>query len=202
MAGAQSVQEKWDGIYRTAAEQVPEACWVLAENAHLLPAGGSALDLACGLGGNALFLAGLGFSTHAWDLSPMAIARLQAAAGRLGLTVAAAVRDVERSEFPRTAFDVIVVSHFLARPLAGSIMAALKPGGLLFYQTFTEEKISENGPSNADFLLAVNELPALFGGLRLVFYREEGRIGDISRGKRNLAYYIGQKHEHRPAAWE
>lgn len=44
---------------------------VLLDNSHLLPASGRALDLACGLGANALYLAKRGMTTSAWDLSPV-----------------------------------------------------------------------------------------------------------------------------------
>ncbi|HEB99563.1 MAG TPA: SAM-dependent methyltransferase, partial [Thiotrichales bacterium] len=65
---------KWDARYRESATAV--ATEVLVENRHLLPAVGEALDLACGLGGNALLLARHGLRTTAWDLSPVAIERL------------------------------------------------------------------------------------------------------------------------------
>jgi len=165
----------------------------LAENTHLLPPAGDALDLACGLGGNALFLARRGFRVSAWDISPAAIARLAALAGLLGLKIEAQARDVEAGPFPREAFDVVAVSRFLARPLAGPICDSLRPGGLLFYQTFVRGKLDPCGPGNPDYLLAENELLELFDGLRVLFYREEGLVGDLSAGNRNEAYFVGQK---------
>ena len=190
---AEATREKWDRAYSGSSEHKPEPAEVLAENAHMLPAKGQALDLACGLGGNALFLARRGFKVSAWDISPVAIAHLVALAGRLGLEIDAQVRDVETMPFPREAFDVVIVSHFLARPLAGPICDSLRPGGLLFYQTFVRDKPAQLGPSNPDYLLAENELLQLFGGLRVLFYREEGLVGDLTAGSRNEAYYVGQK---------
>ena len=190
-ANDQPLAAKWDARYHEAGAAV--AAEVLARNRHLLPASGEALDLACGLGGNALLLARHGLRTTAWDLSPVAIARLAAEAGDLPLR--AEVRDV-LAEPPRPAsFDVIVVSRFLARDLCPALMAALRPAGLLFYQTFTRDKASPGGPSNPDFLLAENELLRLFSGLRLRVYREEGRIGDVGQGLRNEALLVAQKPE-------
>ncbi|MGX2031092.1 MULTISPECIES: class I SAM-dependent methyltransferase [Methylocaldum] len=187
------IRDKWDRIYRGAGDAIPEPAPVLADNAHLLPESGTALDLACGLGGNALFLARRGLETQAWDISPEAISRLNVHARRLGLGLRAETRDVV--ELPPTAesFDVIVISRFLERSLTLAITKALKPGGLLFYQTYTRDKAAGIGPTNPAFLLDTNELPRLFGSLRLVFYREEGQIGDLNRGSRNEAFFVGQK---------
>ncbi len=180
---------KWDARYREAGSAV--ASEVLAENRHLLPAAGEALDLACGLGGNALLLARHGLRTTAWDLSPVAIERLASEAE--GLPLRAEVRDVLAMPPAAARFDVIVVSRFLERDLCPALVAALRPGGLLFYQTFTRDKAVAGGPSNPDFLLAENELLRLFGGLCLRVYREEGRLGDVTRGLRNEALLVAQR---------
>jgi len=187
------MREKWDRIYQQSQAEEPAPAEVLSENAHLLPAAGTALDLACGLGGNALFLARRGLSVTAWDISPVAIEGLSARAADLPLS--AQVRDVEAEPFPVAVFDVAVVSRFLCRRLARPIMDSLKPGGLLFYQTFTQAKLNPQGPSNPDFLLAENELLALFGELRVLAYREDGQTGDLSLGRRDEAYLVGRKAE-------
>ncbi|WP_246598886.1 class I SAM-dependent methyltransferase [Methylogaea oryzae] len=165
----------------------------MVDNAHLLPPSGRALDLACGLGGNALLLARLGLRVHAWDISPVAVERLRLAAAEPGLAIDAEVRDAENAPWPQAFFDVIVVSRFLCRPLAGPIAAALKPGGLLFYQTFVGDKAEGIGPSNPDYLLERNELLRLFAGLRVIAYREEGLVGDMGRGFRNEAMLVAQQ---------
>jgi tellurite methyltransferase len=191
--GGCGIRDKWDRIYREADGVVPEPAQVLADNAHLLPDSGIALDLACGLGGNALFLARRGLNTQAWDISPEAINRLIIYAGQLGLRLRTEVRDIVDDPPPEESFDVIVISRFLDRSLTRAIAKALKPGGLLFYQTYTREKATGVGPTNPTYLLDTSELLRLFGSLRLVFYREEGQIGDLSRGSRNEAFFIGQK---------
>jgi 2-polyprenyl-3-methyl-5-hydroxy-6-metoxy-1,4-benzoquinol methylase len=189
----EAVREKWDRIYqqRLAAELEPTE--VLLENAHLLPVAGEALDLACGLGGNALYLAQHGFSVTAWDISPVAIEALSKKALDLGLKIAAQALDVETQAFPQEAFDVVVVSRFLSRPLAQVIRNSLKPGGLLFYQTYIKDKLSPYGPSNPDYLLSENELIQLFKGMRVLVYREEGQAGDLNKGRRDEAYFVGYK---------
>jgi SAM-dependent methyltransferase len=190
---ADAARAKWDRIYSGLLASAPEPAAVLAENAHLLPPSGDALDLACGLGGNALLLARLGFKVSAWDVSKVAVDALAARAARLGLGIAAQARDVEAEPFPVAAFDVVVASRFLARPLARPILDSLKPQGLLFYQTYTRDKPGPQGPGNPDYLLAENELLRLFAGLRVLVYREEGRVGDLSIGRRDEAYFVGRK---------
>lgn len=184
------LQAKWDGRYTDTA-QAALPLEVLVENAHLLPRSGVALDLASGLGGSALFLARRGLQTLAWDLSPVATAALQKAAGPLPVTAEA--RDVvERPPEPQR-FDVICVGHFLERALCPRIAQALRPGGLLFYQTFTRERVDDSGPSTDRFRLAVNELLSLFPELLVRLYREEGCIGDTGHGFRNRAQLVAQR---------
>ena len=186
------MREKWDARYREAAT-AGTACAVLADNAHLLPVNGRALDLACGLGGNALLLARHGLETRAWDLSHVAIERLNATAAAEGLALDAEVRDVVAEPPPPASFDVIVVSHFLERDLCPALAAALRSGGLLFYQTFTRERVSEDGPKNPDYRLLPGELLARFPWLRVIVYRDEGTLGDTAHGFRNQAQLVAMK---------
>ena len=182
----------WNQRYREAiTEQLPAK--VLADNLHLLPVAGQALDLACGLGANALLLARHGLTTWAWDISPVAISRLDAAARAAGLTVHSEVRAVTARPPEPGRFDVIVVSRFLERSLAPALQAALRSGGLLFYQTFSKLRLSKDGPSNPAFLLDDNELLRLFPALKVRIYRDEGQSGDITRGVRNEAMLVAQK---------
>ena len=127
----------------------------------------------------------------AWDLSPVAAERVTTEAARRGVAVDAEARDVTARAPEPDAFDVITIGHFLERPLAPPIAAALRPGGLLFYQTFTRERTG--GPSNPDFLLEVGELLRLFAGLRVLYYREDGRIGDPARGIRGQALLVARR---------
>ncbi len=181
---------KWDRIHSSG--DWPDPARVLTDFAHLLPSRGKALEVACGLGSNALFLARRGMSVEALDLSPVAISRLRERSG--GLDLAARVCDVTSWVWPREAYEVIVVSRFLDRALCPKIQSALKPGGLLYYQTFVKEKVSARGPSNPDFLLDVNELLRLFQGLIVRAFREEGGLGDVSLGWRDEACLVGQKN--------
>lgn len=187
-----SLQAKWDDIYDQQSHQAA-AAEVLVENRFLLPERGRALDLACGLGGNALLMAEAGLIVDAWDISPVALQSLQEQAGIRNLCVETRQCNISPELLPTELYDVIVISRFLDRTLCNAIMAALKTGGLLFYQTFTGSKLAKQGPSNPDYLLARNELLRLFAPLTLIFYQENARIGDLQYGDRNEARFIGQK---------
>lgn len=188
--------EHWNRRYRhKAGDERPQACSLLREFRHLLPTSGHALDIACGRGGNALLLAAHGLTTSAWDYANVAIDQLHYHASQMSLPVAAEVRDVQQQPPVARTFDVIVVCHFLERKLADALAVALKPQGLLFYQTFVRDKVSDNGPANPDYRLKPNELLDLFTGLHVVYYREEGSIGDTSQGFRDRAQLIGHKRD-------
>jgi len=192
MASSETVQQKWDKRHQQKDTPL-EPSRSLSENAHLLPMKGTALDLACGLGGNALFLAKRGLDVSAWDISPVAINALDAVAQNADLTLNLEVSDVEQRKWEQNRFDVIVVSRFLERSLCEKISSALKIGGLLYYQTFVQDKVADIGPRNPDYLLELNELLRLFPSLKVIVYREEGCIGDVAKGFRNEALLVAQK---------
>jgi len=183
-------RDKWDRRYQQA-QSPPCALEVLVENSHLLPPRGKALDLACGLGGSGLLLAERGLQTWAWDLSPVAIGVLKERAA--GLPLHAEVRDVIGSPPEPGRFDVICVGHFLDRELCKHIAAALNPGGLLYYQTFSLDRVDDTGPGTTRYRLATNELLKLFPDLVVRFFRDEGRAGDRSRGFRNRAQLVAEQ---------
>ncbi|MES9969804.1 MAG: class I SAM-dependent methyltransferase [Candidatus Thiodiazotropha sp.] len=188
-----SLREKWDKRHADG-EKRPTPAEVLGRNLHLLPAEGLALDLACGLGGNALKLAQHGLDVVAWDISPVAIQRLNAYAAEAELTnLTGEVRDVEQSPPPGNHFDLIIVSYYLERSLVPYLIAALKSGGLIYYQTFIQAAVSSDGPQNPAFRLADNELLQLFSSLQLRYYREENRLGNLDQGVRDVAMLVAQK---------
>lgn len=188
------MQKKWDDTYRKLeGKPISESCWVLRNHTHLLPAQGKCLDLACGRGANALLLAECGLESHAWDISPVALEAVEEKALSKSLKINTLQRNVEQHPPEIHSFDVIVVSQFLHRPSCADLVKALKPGGLLFYQTYHQHKLNSKGPSNEKFLLQPQELLSLFSDLEVVLYREDGRSGNLMEGLRDLSYFIGRK---------
>ncbi len=188
-----TIETKWNTIYAQSDDSQAQVAAVLWDHQCLLPSRGIALDLACGLGANTLFLAEKGLESHAFDISTIALDKCQQQALEKGLTVYCQPYDIEKGTLAENQYDVIVVSRFLNRTIAASIIKALKPEGLLFYQTFTQAKISTAPPNNPNYLLADNELLSLFSGLKVCFYQEYARVGSQQYGNRNEAFFIGQK---------
>jgi tellurite methyltransferase len=173
MAGP--AREKWNRRYAdpdfTAFPATP-ADW-LVEHTELLPAGGLALDLACGDGRNSRYLAEHGFTVDALDISDVAIAALGAAAAAGGLDVRPRAVDLEGWRPPADAYDAVVNMNYLQRDLFVPLAAALRPGGLLVFETFGAAHVSELGHEmDARFLLGRNELLDAFPTLLVCDYRE------------------------------
>jgi SAM-dependent methyltransferase len=137
---------------------------------------GPVVELACGHGRNALAVAAAGLPVVGIDRDPEALAGLRAAARDRRLIASALRADLETPHgIPlRTgSCGAILVFRFLFRPLAAAIEAALAPGGLLLYETFTlAQKSLGQRPRNPAFLLAPGELRALFPGLEVLAYAE------------------------------
>jgi SAM-dependent methyltransferase len=156
------------------------ASW-LVQHADLLPLEGQALDVACGRGRHALWLADRGLTTLALDRDPDAIREVNDVARERRLPLRAEVRDLEGNgdPFGRSTYDVIVVVHYLHRRLFPALVAALAPGGLLVYETFTRAQAARGKPTNPDFLLESGELPELVHPLEVLASREgdyDGRM--------------------------
>jgi len=187
-------KDKWDQAYQQADFSSAKVATVLSDNSYLLPlSGGDALDLACGRAGNAQFLAKNGFTVDAIDISSIVLDGLASYAMENKLQINTILRNVESDGMPEKRYDVIVVSYFLNRELFPQIVESLKPGGLLFYQTWSQLKVTDAGPSNPEFRLEAGELLDLCDSLQIILYRENGELGKIDSGLRNEAMIIAQK---------
>ncbi len=135
---------------------------------------GRALDIACGGGRHAVFLAGQGFEVDAVDISEVGLAYLQNRSPKIHPIPA----DLDEYRIPRGKYDLIINFNFLLRRLYPQIIAGLKPGGMVIFQTYLrEENQPLRAPHHEDYLLKPNELPEAFRALRIIYYREEKIIG-------------------------
>jgi SAM-dependent methyltransferase len=136
---------------------------------------GRVLDVACGSGRNARFFLARGDRVIGIDRARDALvkARAGAADSPLGLIQA----DLEEFPLPAARFDVVVNIRYLQRSLAPQLRRALRPGGVLVFETFLREQLALGHPRNPDFVLAHNELLRLFQGMRVLHY-DEGLFED------------------------
>jgi 2-polyprenyl-3-methyl-5-hydroxy-6-metoxy-1,4-benzoquinol methylase len=193
---AGAARERWNARYDADTfEPFPPAPaeW-LVEHRDLLAggAGRTAIDVACGDGRNARALAELGFAVDAVDLSDVVIERLRVAAAETGLRVVARAIDLERDALPANAYDVVVCMNYLQRNLFDALGAALRPGGLLLYETFAQAHVEELGRTfNPAFVLGHNELLRAFGDLHVVHYREG--VAERRGGPRGVASLVARR---------
>ncbi len=139
----------------------------------LFPGGGAALDVAGGLGRHAIWLAELRWKVTVVDISQVAFEKAQKKAEERDVHIDFRVRDLNTWSPDRKKYDLILVFYYLQRDLFQALEAALKPGGLLVYKSYTEEQLQyEHGPKNPVHLLKENELLSAFPGLRTLYYRE------------------------------
>ncbi|MBA58712.1 MAG: tellurite resistance methyltransferase TehB [Gammaproteobacteria bacterium] len=182
---------KWNNHYKNTSITTPVAA-VLHENSAILPKKGIALDIGCGTGANSYFLANLGMEVHAWDFSEVAIQLISSRLkGRENINIKNL--NITKGSFANVNFDLVLCCHYLDRKITDEIYNATKIGGLIIYQTFTEEKKRVDGPSNPDYLLKYKEVFSLIKDCRVLAYREQPsrRFGDSSMAGK--AYIIGQK---------
>jgi tellurite methyltransferase len=176
-------QQHWDEKWSLKRETTSSVCDLLIKyQAQLSP--GRALDVACGLGSNAIWLAQYGFEVDAVDISPVAIERAQAEARQAGMRVNFIQADLESGGLPPTRFpqyDLIVVRRFLERSLLPALRQALAPNGWLFYQTFNQRKRITDREFPQAYLLEDGELLRAFGDLHVIEAGDNGgEGGDVS----------------------
>ncbi len=140
--------------------------WI-ARFAALVPAGGTVLDLACGGGRHSRLFLERGHPVTAMDRD-VAQARLAEGAE----LIAADLEDGSPWPLAGRSFDAVVVTNYLWRPLFPAILAALKPGGALLYETFAAGNEAFGRPANPDHLLKRGELLELAGGLTVIAYED------------------------------
>lgn len=183
-------QPEWDAKHSLAANEAAEApAGILTELWPLLPAG-AALDLACGRGRNAVFLAEHGRRVTAVDWSGAAVDILEERAKDLKIPVRRIQRieeakqvtragidllqaDLEAVALPVNCYSVILCVRYLQRSLFPQISRALRPGGMLLFETYTKAQLDfSGGPRDPAHLLNTGELRSAFPELEVVFYRE------------------------------
>ncbi len=200
---SQADRDKWDARYRQGAyESRHHPSALLEQCADLLPAGGSlaktgslprigkALDLACGRGRNAVFLARRGFLVDAVDISPVALAQGRAAAA--DLPIRWVEWDLDDGFDASTDYDLIVNIRYLNPALVASLVPALRPGGLLVVEQHLRTRREVVGPKNPAFRVGKGELAQLACGLAMERL-EEGLFEDPDGAIASLARLVARK---------
>lgn len=181
-------QLKWNKRYLNK-EFSEEPSEIVQRYFHLAKKG-KALDIACGMGRNALFLAQNGFQVDAVDISDIAIHRLQNDFPQVNWILA----DLDHWSIPSHKYDLILNINFLQRRLFPYIIDGLLPGGILIFETFllSEYEYSRDADLNPDYLLRENELLHSFLRLKIIYY-EEHQVKRCNDRTRMVASLVAQK---------
>ena len=169
-------QEKWDRKYReNPALRRKRPPSPLLERYVPARAGAKALDIACGTGRHALYLAKRGWEVDALDLSPVALQILTERMQEEGVRgkITTLLRDLDDYAPEPESYDLIVMANYLDRPLIRRLQSALAPGGLFFLETYLEHPENKKKNANPAFLLRPGELPEIFSEVFKILAYEE-----------------------------
>lgn len=187
-----SQQERmvWDERFRARdhADAAPDPFLAqLEEYWQPLPAHGRALDVACGAGRNAVWLAGKGWEVTACDISLEGLRMTRDLASERCVHLDLVCLDLEAPPPWRDQFDLVIVFFYLDRKLFPWLKAALRPQGIIVYKTYTIDQEQFPGrPRHRMYLLEHQELLNYFRDFRVLVYQEAVK-------ERGVAQIIAQK---------
>jgi len=172
----------WDARYRQGQHASDEPHPLIKTFAAKLPPG-RALDVACGPGRHAIWLAKHGWTVIAVDSSSVAVDLVQQRAHANSVRVNAVIADLERQEFAieSESYDLIVVCNYLQRDLFPDIRAGTRIGGVVIAIIALVDGDPGIKPMNPAFLLNPHELRAQFDGWEVLHTFEGKPGGDASR---------------------
>lgn len=178
-------RQRWDEKYQAKAvpDKIAPDSWLIEKVSGLQP--GRALEFACGLGHNAIWLAQQGWQVDAVDISAVGLAHAEKLSQASGAQVNWIAADLDEFTPAAESFDLAVVFRFLDRSRLPEILRhALRPQGRLIYESFTVAHINrpDSHMKNPAFALQPGELPRLFPQFEVVSYSECALVDrDIAR---------------------
>lgn len=182
---SQKDRQRWDVKWRERHAGEQPAGWLVRHQPLLQ--GGIAADLACGRGGDALWLAQQGYQTLAVDGSLVALRQARRRAADAGLANILFIQaDLDHWRLPRQSVDLLTVFRFLDRALFPMIREAVVPGGLVVYQTRTVRWLERQADASGDYLLEAGELHHRFMDWEVLAY-EEDHVSDAIVARRPVS---------------
>ncbi len=164
-------KEKWNRLWAERGHATTGHTGFLDRVQHLLPERGRALDLAGGAGRNATWLAARGLDVRICDIAEQGLALARTLADERGVKLHTELRDVEALGPPPGPWDLVLVVHFLHRPIFDAL--ELSPGGILVFVQPTERNLERHERPSRRFLLQEGELRGLLGSYRVLHFEED-----------------------------
>ena len=179
--------DEWDGRYRDPGDTMwsgrPNGRFV-AEVEELSP--GHALDVGCGEGADAIWLAQRGWTVTAIDVSEVAVTRARAAAEAADVTVEWVSGDALATPFPPGSFDLVSIQYPALPKASGeaavqALLASIRSGGVLLavYHDLDDEHrahMKTKGFDPADYFSADDLVPLLAAGFIIERHAVEPRL--------------------------
>lgn len=159
-----------------ADEWLIEAHNTIPHTTPELTAAGRALDLACGLGHNSIWLAQHGWQVDGVDISAEGLSQAEHLATATDTVVNWVEADLDDWRPDPNSYDLAIVFRFLDRVTVPQIVnTGLRPGGWLIYETFATSELDRPGAHirNPAFALSPGELRVIFSEFEIVTFREE-----------------------------
>ena len=167
---------KWNSKHKERLDQQrPPEPNPRLKNLSAYLTGGTALDLACGLGGNSIFLAQLNYEVEAIDISDVAIHYIQEQVSRDNLTIHPKICDLtelNNKHWRNQSFDLVIITYFLDRSLFPLVKTLVKQDGYFFMETFYQSPLDENQGVSNQYKLQPKELLTEFGDWKVHFFEE------------------------------
>lgn len=184
--------ERWNARYTAEGDDwlAHRPHELLQDFAGFLPRSGIALDAASGVSADGFFLAGRGLRVLAVDISEIALRLAKQRARSASLPLDAAVIDLGTAWFPPGYFDVIANFNFLERATFPLYRRSLKPGGLLFFQTFLKSGLETPKPG---YYLERGELLRAFQGFDVIYWDERAVAHSRPKAGRWVAQLVARK---------
>jgi SAM-dependent methyltransferase len=193
---SQAERDKWDARYRAGAYSTREHPTALLADWLDRSPRGRALDIACGAGRNAIFLAAAGYAVDAVDISSAGLERGRVTAAERGVNVSWHCIDLEErpDALPRGPYDLVVWVRYVNAALWPAVLSRLAPGGHVLVEQHLVTNVEVVGPTSAAFRLAPGELARAAAEL-LTLYEHEGLIVDPDGRPAAIAQLIARRPE-------
>ena len=174
-------KEKWNNKYRNRLKRLEQ----LQPNPRMQRLsqylqGGLALDWACGLGANSLYLAEQGFEVDAYDISEVAVGHLKEQAEAKQLAVTPHLGDLEnwaQIDLKEEAYDLVTITYYLDRSIFPLVKSLIKENGYFFMETFFLSRQKEQQGVSDQYKLRPNELLSEFRDWHILYYEENEQEG-------------------------
>jgi tellurite methyltransferase len=173
-------ETKWNAKHKEHLDQQKEPrVNPRLENLSSYFMGGRALDIACGLGGNSMFLAKMNYQVQAVDISDIAISYIQEQSAKRQLQIEPKkcdLSDLNNLYWEKDSFHLAVITYFLDRKLFPIVKKIIKENGYFFMETFLQSPQNNQNISN-NYKLMPQELLSEFTGWKILFYEENEKEG-------------------------